>query len=112
MALAWSRGDAGCWADGAAGHKHVRNRLAQLVANVWTQEMLDKYGYDVAEALDVEMSDDASEEDDALDILQEFTESGFVWEFVDGDLMLVNESEAQAYLQEMYGDDENESEEA
>jgi hypothetical protein len=57
--------------------------------------MLDKYGYDVAEALDAEMSDDASEEDDALDILQEFTESGLIWQFVDGDLMLVNESESQ-----------------
>lgn len=94
MALAWNKHDAGCWADGALGHDHVRQRLAQLVANVWTAEMLNQYGYDVAEALDLDMSDDAGEEDDALAILQEFTESGLVWNFVDGDLTLMNEEEA------------------
>jgi hypothetical protein len=95
MALAWSKGDAGCWADSAAGHQHVRNRLAQLVANVWTPEMLDKYGYDVAEALDAEMSDDAGEEDDALDILQEFTDASLTWQFVDGDLLLLEDTDAE-----------------
>ncbi len=95
MALAWSIGDVGCWADGALGHDHVGAKLAQLVANVWTPEMLDKYGYDVADALNKEMSDDAGEEDDALEILQEFTDASLTWQFVDGDLMLFEENEAE-----------------
>jgi hypothetical protein len=95
MALAWNKNDAGCWADGALGHDHVRQRLAQLVANVWTPEMLDKYGYDVAEVLDKEMSDDASEEDDALDIIQEFTDASLTWQFVDGDLLLLEDTEME-----------------
>jgi hypothetical protein len=96
MSLAWNKHDAGCWADGALGHDHVRARLAILVAQVWTAEMLDKYGYDVAEALDCEMSDDAGEEQDALDIIQEFTESGVTWQFADGDLMLLADPEESA----------------
>ena len=96
MSLAWNKHDAGCWADGAGGHAHIRARLAVLVANVWNAELKDKYGYDIPEALDQDMTDDASEEQDALDVLQEFTEAGLVWNFVDGDLLLLTEEEANA----------------
>lgn len=93
MALAWNQHDVGCWADGALGTMHVRQRLACLVANVWNSETFERFAYDIAEALDGLPSDDASEEFDALEVLQEFTESGLVWEFVDGDLMLVDGEE-------------------
>jgi hypothetical protein len=69
--------------------------LQSSLRQVWTAEMLDKYGYDVAEALDCE-SDDAGEEQDALDIIQEFTESGVTWQFADGDLMLLADPEESA----------------
>jgi len=72
----------GCWGDGSYGHKHVRFRLAALV---------EEFDGDLADVLRQEPSDDHSEEDDALAILNENTfhpNFHVVWEFVDGDLML------------------------
>lgn len=72
----------GCWGDGSFGHQHVRERLAALI---------DEFDEDIAEQLRAEMSDDAEEENVALEILNNNTsdENGLkVWEFVDGDLML------------------------
>ena len=43
-----------------------------------------------------EMSDDAGEEYDALDILQEFTDASLTWQFVDGDLLLLEHTEMEA----------------
>lgn len=99
MALAWNRNDVGCWADGALGIMHVRQRLACLVANVWNQELWQKYGYSIPAELDGVPSDDGGEEFDALEVLQEFTESGVVWMFDGGDLLLVKDEEA-AYSSE------------
>lgn len=72
----------GCWADGAYGHEHVRRRLAELVR---------EFDENIADELLKPMSDDASEEMDALQILNDNTihpNYYVVWEFVDGDLML------------------------
>jgi hypothetical protein len=70
----------GCWGDSTFGHARVRERLAWLV---------QEYDPNLADRLRLPMSDDAGEEDDALEILNKETDTtGLVWEFVDGDLML------------------------
>lgn len=69
----------GCWGDGTFGHKHVRERLSILVREA---------DGELADSLLGDMPDDAWDEDAALDILNEQTAVDFVWEFVDGDLML------------------------
>lgn len=77
--------DVGCYADGSFGWDHVRARLADLV------ESLDA---NLADDLRSTMTDDAGEEEEALDLLQDVTESGLVW-MLDGDLLLVDEAQAQ-----------------
>lgn len=72
--------DPGCYIDGACGHTELRNRLASMV------ESCDA---EVAQMLRGEMSDDAWEEDTALELLQEHTAEGLVWMFESGDLMLI-----------------------
>ncbi len=72
----------GCYADGALGHQHVRDNLAYLVRDL---------GGELSDMLRGAMSDDASEEDAALDLLNEHAPEGMVWTFSDGDLLLVPE---------------------
>lgn len=72
----------GCWGDGSYGHQYVRERLAQLI---------QEFNEEIAELLRQEMSDDGSEELEALEILNANTggkNGPVIWEFVDGDLML------------------------
>ena len=95
MALAYTKKDVGCYIDGAFGEEHRRAKLADMIRNLETQEMIDHRGYSVVESLANESPDDYGDEDDALDILQEFTESGLVWTFESGDLLLLNESEVE-----------------
>lgn len=71
--------EVGCYIDGAAGHVELRKRLASMVEGCDTE---------AADALRADMSDDAWEENQALELLQKHTKDGLVWEFVDGDLML------------------------
>jgi hypothetical protein len=71
--------DVGCYADGAFGHAHCRQVLADLV------EPCDQA---LSEALRADMSDDAWEEDAALDLLNEGSEEGVFWTFHNGDLVL------------------------
>jgi len=78
----------GCYGDGVYGWDHVRDALAGLV------ESLGPLGADLAEELQGLMSDDASEEDDALDLLNEHTTGGY-WAFGENGegLMLYQEEE-------------------
>lgn len=78
MKPTWTAADAGCWADGASGHNHVRHMLAWLVVIV---------NGELFQRLQEEPSDDLSEEDDAIKELNKHT-AGATWELVDGDLML------------------------
>jgi hypothetical protein len=71
----------GCYGDGAFGHQHVRERLAALVRECDAE---------VADALLGEMSDDAWEEDAALDLLNEHCAEGIHWTFESGDLVLAH----------------------
>ena len=72
--------DRGCWADGAFGHEHLRAVLSGMVADLGNA--------DLASELEGWPSDDMSEEDEALALLQEYTDEGLSWAFQDGDLIL------------------------
>lgn len=82
----WDISDAGCWGDGALGHKHVRHKLADLV--------LECGKVDLYHELMGEPSDDLGEEDEALDILNDRTYNA-VWCFREGDLLLLSKEEVE-----------------
>lgn len=69
----------GCYGDGTFGHQHVRERLAAEVS---------RFDSDLAELLRGPMSDDGSEEDEALEILNSHTARNMFWHFENGDLLL------------------------
>lgn len=80
--------DKGCYADGIFGQKHVRYALSDLL------RACDPKNQDyniLANELILPPSDDASEERDALDLLQLHTAPGLFWELSNGDLMLSEE---------------------
>jgi hypothetical protein len=67
-----------------------------MVRDLETQEMIETRGYSVVASLECQDTpDDFSDEDDALEILQEFTEAGLVWVFEAGDLILTDETEVE-----------------
>ena len=76
----------GCIADGSYGQAHIRERLAELV------QPYGRKGKALAIELGKPMSDDASEEDDAIDLLNNYTEDGIYFTMSNGDLLLVDES--------------------
>jgi hypothetical protein len=94
MALAYTKNNTGCYIDAAFGEDHRRAKLADLIRDLETQEMIETRGYSVVESLAIESPDDFSDEEDALEILQQFTESGLVWSFEAGDLILATEEES------------------
>jgi len=66
----------GCYADGVYGWDHVRDVLAGMVEGMGHAGI----GDELAALLQGPMSDDASEEDEALDLLNEHTTGGY-WAF-------------------------------
>lgn len=76
---------AGCYGDGTHGHQHTRARCADTIESL-------AGGSDYAEiiaALRGEMSDDASEEDDACEVLEQIAcMAGHSWGWQDGDFGL------------------------
>jgi hypothetical protein len=85
----FNKEDMGIYGDGALGHQHIRERLAYLV---------EPWSPDLAKELKGPMSDDASEEYDAIDELQTHTEEGLIWGFSNGDLGLFAEGEVESKL--------------
>lgn len=79
----WNTSHCGCYAESAQGHQHVRNTLADLL------DCLQSWSPLIPE-LRKEMSDDASEEDEALTVLNLHCDGCF-WELLDGELMLTAE---------------------
>lgn len=86
----WAKRDAGVYADEANGEEHRRDVLASLLNEVFSgpatvaeQERIP----DLIEELEDEPSDDYGEEDEAMDILQAYTDPALMWE-VDQDLLL------------------------
>lgn len=80
MGYRFTSQDVGCWADGAYGEDHRRRKLAAMLRDLGAEG--------AALYLDEEPSDDYSEEDDALDILQKHTAPGLLWFMESGDLLL------------------------
>lgn len=84
-----NKNDVGCYADGSLGHAYVRGVLATLLERLpESHDDTDASRYQLANELREDMTDDAGEEDDALEILQEHTAEGLTWEFHEGDLIL------------------------
>ena len=73
----------GCWGDSTFGHTHVRKRLSIMVRGECVE---------VADMLLDKPSDDLSEEDEAIEILNEQCNDGVFFDFIDGDLVCVTES--------------------
>lgn len=83
----------GCYADGASGHTHVRAVLGGLLKGTVSVGpvgiALRVKARLIIEALRADMSDDASEEDKALDFLNTHScADGVQFELCDGDLIL------------------------
>jgi hypothetical protein len=74
--------DEGCYADGCHGHVHIRLVLAELLAEHGGPLKL-------ARCLEEEMSDDAWEEEDALNWLNNHVCEGVLFGLADGDLLLL-----------------------
>lgn len=89
--------DVGCFGDSSFGHQHVRNCLATLLQHLLRPCGAEVDGKDVVEqciqALQGEMSDDASEEYEAIEMLNDVAVDGVHFEFCDGDLLLRSDSE-------------------
>lgn len=80
--------DIGCHADGAFGHQHLRHVLASLV---------DQIGHPIRSLYLPEWPDDLEDEIEAIDLLNENTEDGLAWSFLDGGLVLVPISELEPW---------------
>lgn len=78
----------GCYADGAAGWRHVRDVLADMAEAAGADSEL-------VASLRGPMPDDACDEDEALNVLQARTKDGLIWVFDSGDLLLLPESEME-----------------
>lgn len=81
----------GCYADGTFGADHRRQLLADMLGDIMNRHF-DEY-QKLQRELRIEPSDDISEEDDALEIINSVT-SNATWQMVDGDLMLIGEWES------------------
>ena len=96
MKTLYTAKDAGCYADGAYGHNHCRDVLAELFAVCQQRTGVAPEGaWETERGLAGEGSDDLHEEDDAIDYLNTVTE-GATWQYVDGDLMLVANEEVES----------------
>lgn len=82
----------GCYGDGSFGHEHVRSRLAALLKELahHSTDSESKRGLNMLAADLVQpMTDDGSEEDAAISLLNEFACDGTHFEMLDGDLLLL-----------------------
>lgn len=84
--MTYTKADVGCHIDGVFGSAYRRARIAEMVAFVRPQAPL-------IQELEGEPSDDLSEEDDAINLLNDHVEEGVHFEFVDGDLLLLADTE-------------------
>lgn len=75
--------DVGCYADGSLGHNHCREVLLELIEP-------HNPDSDLRAALKADMSDDAWEEDAALEILNDHCHKNVLWTFEEGDLVLMD----------------------
>ena len=105
MRALFTKSDIGCYADGAFGQDHRRSKLANLIVSVSQRcgatkdnrndnyELIDHQA--IVHQLINAPSNDFSEEHAAIEIIQDHTELGLTWQIVDGDLMLITETELE-----------------
>ena len=75
----------GCYADAAFGHDHIRKVLGDFAGALGDKELADSlYG---------DMPDDAWDEIEALEKMNEATETPGYWELHDGDLIFREEDD-------------------
>ena len=94
MRYAFTKADVGLYADGAFGHEHLRNKLADLLVHVNPKESprISKIWAETLISLTCkEPPDDCRDEDEAIELLNECACAPSV-HFVmrDGDLILVD----------------------
>lgn len=78
----------GCYGDGRLGHQHTRQLCASMLVYVWSKVDIDQ-PTDIINELCREMSDDASEEQDACDWLNEHDPlENHYWGWYQGDFGL------------------------
>lgn len=85
----FTKADVGCYADGAFGPDYCREVLADLLESL-PEAQTDEIKQ-LADELREDMSDDASEEYDAIDILNSHCADGVYFTFDSGDLLLVDD---------------------
>ena len=88
--MLYTQDSVGCYIDGAFGSKHRRLRLIDLIEDLVSLTVSPG----LVDRLYSPASDDLSEEDEAIELLQKHTESGLVWIMEGGDLILTTEEEA------------------
>ncbi len=93
MTTLFTKDDCGCYAECGNGEDHRRSVLADTLREICIDAMtIGSEEYNTAFTIHNDLlkpsSEDYSEEDDAIDILNDYTEKGIYWEMVDGDLML------------------------
>lgn len=93
--------DTGCFADGSFGHDHVRATLANLLELMFRHHPRGGDGVHWGDAAPLvaelrgEMSDDASEEYDAINMLNTLCcASGVYFTLEDGDLVLTESEDS------------------
>ena len=86
----YTTSDVGCHADGTFGADHIRTTLAELIRSTAEVDGVKEAVYlkNLADELLGEPPDDFSDECDALEALQNYTEPHITWELYNGDLML------------------------
>ena len=109
----------GCYADGTFGHDHIRSKLSVLLKELtctvtdsgdWRQYGAEDYLpiLDAAKSLladlDGDPSDDFSEEDDAIALLNEHaTDDTVLFGMFEGDLMLASNCQWESEFDESIG---------
>jgi hypothetical protein len=83
----FTKQDCGCYADGALGNQHIRDKLIELLTPICDE--IDE----IIICLNGQASDDFWEEEEAMIILNRHCNDGIMFEIVDGDLVLIEEKE-------------------
>lgn len=86
----------GCYGDGTLGHRHTRSACAEMLDTVMTQRCEGSAEtFEILQALQHPMSDDAQEETGACDYLNEHAPHDLAaWGWQDGDFGLWTTDEA------------------
>jgi hypothetical protein len=92
MSVVFDTQACGCYVDGANGEQHLREVLANLIDGLGGDKQLAR---DLTRPPCPEVAADAIW--DAVNLLQEHTETGCLWMLEAGDLLLVTEEQAQSY---------------